>query len=188
MTITTLLIDQIHRNERQPREYFEPNALQELADSIKRFGLMQPIEVRKDGDAGYEIVAGERRWRAHQIAELTEIKCIVTADDLTEIERFKRSVAENINRADMTPMEEAKAFRRILDEQEGAEAKDVANEFGKSLQYARSARRPPSRSPRSPPATRPQSSRSGPRAPSPATTSWSTSRTRSSSSRARSSR
>jgi hypothetical protein len=65
----------------------------------------------------------------------TEIKCIVSADDLTEMERFKRSVAENINRADMTPMEEAKAFRRILDEQEGAEAKDVAKEFGKSSQY-----------------------------------------------------
>ncbi|MEU6318181.1 ParB/RepB/Spo0J family partition protein [Streptomyces sp. NPDC047009] len=135
MTITTLPIDQIHRNERQPREYFDPQSLRELADSIKRFGLMQPIEVRKDGDAGYEIVAGERRWRAHQIVELAEIKCIITADDLTEMERFKRSVAENINRADMTPMEEAKAFRRILDEQEGAEAKDVAKEFGKSSQY-----------------------------------------------------
>ncbi|WP_330306184.1 MULTISPECIES: ParB/RepB/Spo0J family partition protein [unclassified Streptomyces] len=136
MTITTLPLDRIHRNERQPREFFEPGALQELADSIKRFGLMQPIEVRKDGEAGgYEIVAGERRWRAHQLAELTEIKCIVTDDDLTALERFKRSVAENINRADMTPMEEAKAFRRILDEQKGAEPKDVAKEFGKSTQY-----------------------------------------------------
>ncbi|MGW2700791.1 ParB/RepB/Spo0J family partition protein [Streptomyces sp. NPDC001340] len=134
MTITTLPIDQIRRNERQPREFFEPNALKELADSIVRFGLMQPIEVRRDGEQ-YEIVAGERRWRAHQIAELTEIKVIVTEDDLTEMERFKRSVAENINRADMTPMEEARAFRRILDEQEGAEAKDVAKEFGKSTQY-----------------------------------------------------
>ncbi|GHE84521.1 hypothetical protein GCM10014715_45750 [Streptomyces spiralis] len=134
MTITTLPIDQIHRNERQPREYFEPTALQELADSIKRFGLMQPIEVRRDGDT-YEIVAGERRWRAHQLAELTEIKVIVIDDNLTDIERFKRSVAENINRADMTPMEEAKAFRRILDDSEGAEAKDVAKEFGKSTQY-----------------------------------------------------
>ncbi|WP_324787071.1 ParB/RepB/Spo0J family partition protein [Streptomyces sp. H51] len=134
MTITTLPIDRIHRNERQPREFFEPNALQELADSIKRFGLMQPIEVRRAGDK-YEIVAGERRWRAHQLAELSDIKVIVTDDDLTEMERFKRSVAENINRADMTPIEEAKAFRRILDEQEGAEAKDVAKEFGKSAQY-----------------------------------------------------
>lgn len=134
MTITTLPIDQIRRNERQPREYFEPNALQELADSIKRFGLMQPIEVRRDGDQ-YEIVAGERRWRAHQLAELTEIKVIVTDGNLTEMERFKRSVAENINRADMTPMEEARAFSRILKEQEGAEAKDVAKEFGKSPQY-----------------------------------------------------
>ncbi|MFK0106396.1 ParB/RepB/Spo0J family partition protein [Streptomyces sp. NPDC091217] len=134
MTIETLPIDQIRRNERQPREYFEPNALQELADSIKRFGLMQPIEVRRAGDQ-YEIVAGERRWRAHQLAELAEIKVIVTDDSLTEMERFKRSVAENINRADMTPMEEARAFNRILKEQEGAEAKDVAKEFGKSTQY-----------------------------------------------------
>ncbi|MFF3514669.1 ParB/RepB/Spo0J family partition protein [Streptomyces sp. NPDC002573] len=134
MTITTLPISEIRRNERQPREFFEPTALQELADSIKRFGLMQPIEVRRDA-GGYEIVAGERRWRAHQLAELTEIKCIITGDDLTEMERFKRSVAENINRADMTPMEEAKAFRRILDEQEGAEVGHVAAEFGKSTQY-----------------------------------------------------
>ncbi|MFB7323444.1 ParB/RepB/Spo0J family partition protein [Streptomyces sp. NPDC056190] len=137
MTIQTLPISAIRRNERQPREFFEPTALQELADSIKRFGLMQPIEVRRiDGDAGsYEIVAGERRWRAHQLAGLTDIKAIVTEDGLSEIERFKRSVAENINRADMTPMEEAKAFRRLLDEQEGAEVKDVAEEFGKSSQY-----------------------------------------------------
>ncbi|MFD7769820.1 ParB/RepB/Spo0J family partition protein [Streptomyces sp. NPDC059787] len=136
MTIQTLPINEIHRNERQPREYFEPTALQELADSIKRFGLMQPIEVRRDAETGgHEIVAGERRWRAHQLAGLAEIKCIVTDDDLTVLERFKRSVAENINRADMTPMEEAKAFRRILDEQENTEAKDVAKEFGKSTQY-----------------------------------------------------
>lgn len=136
MTIRTIAIDKIHRNDRQPREFFEPVALQELADSIKRFGLMQPIEVRRDKDAGgFEIVAGERRWRAHQLAEISQIKCIITDDDLTEMERFKRSVAENINRADMTPMEEARAFRRILDDQGGAEAKDVAKEFGKSSQY-----------------------------------------------------
>jgi ParB family transcriptional regulator, chromosome partitioning protein len=136
VTIQTLPISEIHRNERQPREFFEPGALQELSDSIQRFGLMQPIEVRRDVEAaGYEIVAGERRWRAHQLAGLAEIKCIVTDDDMTVLERFKRSVAENINRADMTPMEEAKAFRRILDEQEGAEAEDVAKEFGKSTPY-----------------------------------------------------
>ncbi|WP_405526701.1 ParB/RepB/Spo0J family partition protein [Streptomyces canus] len=144
MTIQSLPISEIHRNERQPREFFEPNALQELAESIKRFGLMQPIEVRPmqpieasvDGEVhAYEIVAGERRWRAHQLAELTHINCIVTDDDLSVLERFKRSVAENINRADMTPMEEAKAFRRILDETEGAEVSAVAKEFGKSAQY-----------------------------------------------------
>ncbi|MDX2849346.1 ParB/RepB/Spo0J family partition protein [Streptomyces sp. PA03-3a] len=136
MTTRTIAVEKIHRNPRQPREFFEPAALQELADSITRFGLMQPIEVRRDREVGgYEIVAGERRWRAHQLAGLTEIKCIVTDDDLTVLERFKRSVAENINRADMTPIEEAKAFRRILDDQEGIEVKDVAQEFGKSSVY-----------------------------------------------------
>lgn len=135
-TIRTIATGKIHRNERQPREFFEPVALQELADSIKRFGLMQPIEVRRDQEAGgYEIVAGERRWRAHELAGITQIKCIITDDDLTTLERFKRSVAENINRADMTPMEEAKAFRRILDDQEGTEVGAVAEEFGKTTQY-----------------------------------------------------
>ncbi|MET7496395.1 ParB/RepB/Spo0J family partition protein [Streptomyces sp900116325] len=136
MTIRTITIDKIHRNERQPREYFDEAALKELADSIVRFGLMQPIEVRRDKDAGgFEIVAGERRWRAHQVAGIAQIKCIITDDDLSTLERFKRSVAENINRADMTPMEEAKAFRRILDDQEDAGPGDVAKEFGKSTQY-----------------------------------------------------
>ncbi|MFJ1529770.1 ParB/RepB/Spo0J family partition protein [Streptomyces mirabilis] len=144
MTIHKIPITEIHRNPRQPREHFDEAALKELAESIKRFGLMQPIEVRPiqpvearvDGEVhAYEIVAGERRWRAHQIAELAEIKCIVTDDDLSVLERFKRSVAENINRADMAPMEEAKAFRRILDEQDGAEVQEVAKEFGKSPQY-----------------------------------------------------
>lgn len=136
MTIRTISIEKIHRNPSQPREYFDPAALQELADSISRFGLMQPIEVRRDSEeGGYEIVAGERRWRAHQLAKLPQIKCIITDGDMTVLERFKRSVAENLNRADMTPIEEAKAFRRILDEQGGAEPGDVAKEFGKSVQY-----------------------------------------------------
>ncbi|MEU2857528.1 ParB/RepB/Spo0J family partition protein [Streptomyces mirabilis] len=144
MTIREIQITEIHRNPRQPREHFDEGDLKELAESIKRFGLMQPIEVRPmqpieagvDGEVhAYEIVAGERRWRAHQIAELAKIKCIITDDDLTVLERFKRSVAENINRADMTPMEEAKAFRRILDEEDGAEVGAVAKEFGKSTQY-----------------------------------------------------
>jgi ParB family transcriptional regulator, chromosome partitioning protein len=136
VTIRTISIEKIHRNERQPREFFETVALQELADSISRFGLMQPIEVRRDREAGgYEIVAGERRWRAHQLAGIAQIRCIITDADLTTLERFKRSVAENLNRADMTPMEEAKAFRHIMDDEEGSAPADVAKEFGKSTQY-----------------------------------------------------
>jgi ParB family transcriptional regulator, chromosome partitioning protein len=139
VTIRNISIDKISRNERQPREHFDEGKLNELADSIKRFGLMQPIEVRcltvGPGPKLYELISGERRWRAHQIAGLTTIRCSVADDDLDELERFKRSVSENINRADMTPIEEAKAFRRILDEDEQATPATVAAEFGKSPQY-----------------------------------------------------
>lgn len=139
MTIRNLSVDKIRRNEGQPREYFDPAALQELADSIKRFGLMQAVEVRclgvERGSKVYELIAGERRWRAHQLAGLTTIKATVVGDDMDELERFKRSVSENINREDMTPMEEAKAFRRILDGEEEATPAMVAAEFGKSVQY-----------------------------------------------------
>lgn len=137
-TIRTIAIEKIHRNERQPREYFDPTALQELADSIARYGLISPIEVRRDQEkGGYEIVSGERRWRAHQLAGLTQIKASIVDDKLATdtLEMFKRSVSENINRADMTPLEEARAFRRILDEEDGSTPADVAKEFGKSVQF-----------------------------------------------------
>ena len=139
MTIRTISVDKIRRNERQPREFFDQDALNELAESIKRFGLMQPVEVRCLGvDRGskvYELIAGERRWRAHQLAGLTTIRAEVVADEMDELEAFKRSVSENINREDMTPIEEAKAFRRILDDEEEATPATVAAEFGKSVQF-----------------------------------------------------
>lgn len=139
MTIRTINVDKIRRNESQPREFFDQDKLQELADSIKRFGLMQAVEVRcltvGPGPKFYELIAGERRWRAHKLAGLTAIRAEVVGEEMDELEAFKRSVSENINREDMTPIEEGRAFRRILDEEEDATPATVAAEFGKSTQF-----------------------------------------------------
>ncbi|WP_369387126.1 ParB/RepB/Spo0J family partition protein [Streptomyces sp. CG1] len=132
-----LKMSQVHRNPRQPREYFDRDALNELAKSIDKYGLMQAIEVRPDNElGGYEIVSGERRWRAHQILGKTKIRANVISES-SEIQRFKRSMSENVNRADMTPFEEARGFQRILDEEEGATIKSVADDFGKTVTYVK---------------------------------------------------
>ncbi|MFE5089424.1 ParB/RepB/Spo0J family partition protein [Streptomyces sp. NPDC056638] len=132
--IKNLKMAHIVRNENQPREYFDEGQLQELAGSIREYGLMQPIEVRKVGVNRYEIVAGERRWRAHQILGEILIKAsiIVEADDLRA---FKRSVSENITRADMLPLEEARAFQRVLKDEDGATPATVAKDFSKTVPY-----------------------------------------------------
>ncbi|ANP53559.1 ParB family chromosome partitioning protein [Streptomyces griseochromogenes] len=130
-----LKMPQVHPNPRQPREYFDQDALNELAKSIKKYGLMQAIEVRPDNElGGYEIVSGERRWRAHQILGKTKIRANIISEK-SEIQRFKRSMSENVNRADMTPFEEARGFQRILDEEEGATIESVADDFGKTVTY-----------------------------------------------------
>lgn len=130
-----LKMSQVHRNPRQPREYFDQDALNELAKSIEKYGLMQSIEVRPDNElGGYEIVSGERRWRAHQILGKTKIRANIISEK-SEIQRFKRSMSENVNREDMTPFEEARGFQRILDEEEGATVESVAADFGKTTTY-----------------------------------------------------
>ncbi len=134
--IKNLRIDQIIPNPRQPREFFDEDAMTELAESIKRYGLIQHVEVRQLAPKKYELVAGERRWRAHHLIGLTHIKANVINEDV-ELERFKRSVSENLTREDMTPLEEARAFRRILDEETGSTPESVAAEFGKSIQFVK---------------------------------------------------
>lgn len=130
-----LKMSQVHRNPRQPREYFDQDALNELAKSIDKYGLMQNIEVRPDNEhGGYEIVSGERRWRAHQILGRTKIRANIISEK-SEIQRFKRSMSENVNREDMTPFEEARGFQRILDEEDGATIESVAADFGKTTTY-----------------------------------------------------
>jgi ParB family chromosome partitioning protein len=107
--------DLLVRGEYQPRQYFDQEKLQELAQSIRSTdGLLQPIVVRPLAHGKYEIVAGERRWRAAQLAQLDEVSCLIFS--YTDDQALQASIIENINRADLNPIEEAKAYQRMIDE------------------------------------------------------------------------
>lgn len=110
---TIVKITKIEPNREQPRKNFDEDALQELADSIKQFGLLQPILVQ-DRKTYYEIIAGERRWRAAKLAGLKEVPVIIR--DYTEQEIVEISLIENIQREDLNPIEEALAYKRLLTE------------------------------------------------------------------------
>ena len=110
---TIVKITKIEPNREQPRKNFDEDALQELAESIKQFGLLQPILVQ-DRKTYYEIIAGERRWRAAKLAGLKEVPVIIR--DYTEQEIVEISLIENIQREDLNPIEEALAYKRLLTE------------------------------------------------------------------------
>ncbi|MBK8376197.1 ParB/RepB/Spo0J family partition protein [Sphingorhabdus sp.] len=111
--LSTIAIADIHPNPAQPRRHFDEAALVELADSIAKHGLIQPVVVRPHG-AGYQIVAGERRWRAAQKAQLHEIRAIVR--ELTDAETLEIALIENIQRRDLNPIEEGEGYKRLIDE------------------------------------------------------------------------
>ncbi|MGW7579810.1 ParB/RepB/Spo0J family partition protein [Kitasatospora sp. NPDC054768] len=136
-----LKMSQIHPNPNQPREYFDDEKMAELRSSIEEFGVLAPIEVRRRPQGGYEIVMGERRYRANGEVGKTTIKAEIV-DTVSDIKAFRRSVAENVNRADMTPLEEGRAFQRILDEDINDDGSaltdaDVAKAFGKTTRFVR---------------------------------------------------
>ncbi len=106
-------IAKVEPNRDQPRKNFDEDALQELADSIKQFGLLQPILVQ-DRKGFYEIIAGERRWRAAKLAGLKEVPVIIR--NYTNQEIVEISLIENIQREDLNPIEEAQAYKRLLEE------------------------------------------------------------------------
>ena len=106
-------LSKVEPNREQPRKNFDEDSLQELAESLKQFGMLQPILVQNRGDY-YEIIAGERRWRAAKIAGLKEVPVIVR--ELTDQEIVEISLIENIQREDLTPIEEAQAYKRLLTE------------------------------------------------------------------------
>ena len=126
--VQMLRLSQVDPNRSQPRKKFEEESLEELADSIRRFGVLQPILVKKTGRR-YEIIAGERRWRASRKAGLREIPAIVR--EYSDQETVELSLIENIQREDLNPIEEARAFKRLLDEF-GLRQEDLAERVSKS--------------------------------------------------------
>ena len=106
-------LSQIEPNREQPRKVFDEDALIELSESIKQYGVLQPLLVQKK-DKYYEIIAGERRWRAAKLAGLKEVPVIIR--NYTEQEIVEISLIENIQREDLNPIEEAQAYKRLLTE------------------------------------------------------------------------
>jgi len=125
-----LSIDQLVRGKYQPRKHFDQTALKELADSIETTGgLLQPIVVRPLANNTYEIIAGERRWRAAQLAQMHEISCLVS--HYSDEQALQAAIIENINRADLNPIEEAQAYERLIEEFQYLH-EEVAAAVGKS--------------------------------------------------------
>lgn len=125
----TFPIDQIVRASYQPRQTFEAEALAELAQSIREKGVLQPLLVRPADDGQhYEIVAGERRWRASRLAGLTELPVIIR--ELSNTDALEIAIIENLQRESLSPVEEARAYQSLLDQ--GRRQEDVAQTVGKS--------------------------------------------------------
>ena len=125
----TLKISEIEPNRTQPRKEFDEQALSELAESISQHGLLQPLLVRPLTLGGYQIVAGERRYRASRMAGLTEVPVIIK--ELTDTETMEIALIENLQREDLSPVEEALGYKALIDEH-GFSQEEVAKSVGKS--------------------------------------------------------
>ena len=126
-TLLQIRVDQVEANPNQPRKSFDSNALEELSASIKSSGLIQPVVVRRQGP-GFQLIAGERRWRAARHAGLTQIPAIVR--EVTDAESLELALVENLLREDLNPMEEGEAFDRLLT-QFGWTQEELAQRVGK---------------------------------------------------------
>lgn len=126
----TLPISQIHPNPHQPRKHFEPQALQELARSIQQQGVLQPLIVRPHPQlvGQFELVAGERRWRALQLAEISEAPVLVRM--LSDREALEVALLENIQREDLTPIEEARCYQELM-QHHGYTQEELAQRLGR---------------------------------------------------------
>lgn len=122
-------IELLQQSQIQPRKLFEEESLLELADSIKSHGLLQPILVRKSDGGQYEIIAGERRWRAAQKAQLHEVPVIIL--ELTDVEALEIALIENLQREDLNPVDEAMGYQRLMNEYSYTQ-EQLAESMGKS--------------------------------------------------------
>ena len=125
----SVAMSSIAANPRQPRKDFDEASLQELAASISQLGLLQPLLVRRRADGRYELIAGERRFRAAQLAGLDEVPVLV--EDTDERGSLERALVENIHREDLNPIEEASAYRQLLDEG-GMTQEKLAHRLGRN--------------------------------------------------------
>lgn len=127
--LLTLPVSKVEPRKEQPREYFDEQALQDLADSIAQYGLIQPITVRKLESGYYQIIAGERRWRASRLAGLDEVPVrVIEADDRLTAEL---ALVENLQREGLNPIEEAKGYKTLM-ESHGLTQDEVARSVGRS--------------------------------------------------------
>lgn len=129
-TIRNISINQIEPNPKQPRKHFDDNSLNELADSIKVKGLLEPILIRPFGDK-FQIICGERRWRACRLAGVDTIRSIVK--ECTDDEAFEISLTENVQRDNLNPIEEALAYKAMIDQ--GYTQEEIANSVHKGRSY-----------------------------------------------------
>lgn len=128
-SVSSLPIEKVEPRTDQPRSVFDQESLAELAESISQYGLIQPITVRKLPSGYYQIIAGERRWRASRLAGLREVPVrIIEADDRRAMEL---ALVENLQREDLNPIEEAKGYRTLIDEY-GMTQEEASQSVGKS--------------------------------------------------------
>lgn len=125
----TVRIDDIEPNRDQPRKEFDSGALAELAESIAQHGVLQPLLLRPMVSGGYRIVAGERRWRASRMAGLTEVPAVVR--EMSDSEEMLFALIENLQREDLTPLEEARGYQQLIESQ-GLTQEEAASAVGKS--------------------------------------------------------
>jgi ParB family chromosome partitioning protein len=125
----TLSLNDIVPNKEQPRKTFDEGALQELADSITQHGVLQPLLVRPLPTGGYQLVAGERRWRAARMAGLREVPVVIK--ELTDVETMEIAIIENLQREDLNPIEEAEGLQALIDRC-GFTQEEIAVSVGKS--------------------------------------------------------
>lgn len=130
--VTEVELSQIRPNPYQPRKHFDPEALNELAESIRKTGVFQPIIIRRSTIKGYELIAGERRVRASKLAGKTTIPAIIR--DLNEEAMIEIAVIENLQREDLSPLEEAEAYAMLMENLRLTQAQ-VAERIGKSRPY-----------------------------------------------------
>ena len=125
-------VSKIYPNKKQPRKNFEEKEIKELSESIKNQGLIQPIVVRETAGNMYEIIAGERRWRACQLAGLHSINCVVMSVDDKSV--YELALIENIQRENLNVVEEAKAYKNLI-ELNGIKNEELSKKIGKSSSH-----------------------------------------------------